>query len=91
MAAIIAQITRANRERIRKKRFEIIISKCMYEIKAFPEKYEPEVRAGLLEGVGITVGGGLLKGVGLLEGVGILDRAIILEIKGLLDRVIRLE
>ena len=44
MAAIIAQITRANRERIRKKRFEIIISKCMYEIKEFPDKYEPEVR-----------------------------------------------
>jgi hypothetical protein len=43
MAAIIAQITRANRERIRKKRFEIIISKCMYEIKAFPDQYEPEV------------------------------------------------
>ncbi len=43
MAAIIAQITRANRERINKKRFEIVISKCMYEIKPFPEKYEPEV------------------------------------------------
>lgn len=43
MAAIIAQITRANRERIRKKRFEIIISKCMYEIKPFPERYHPDV------------------------------------------------
>jgi len=43
MAALIAQITRANRERINKKRFEIIISKCMYEIKPFPDKYEPEV------------------------------------------------
>ena len=43
MAAIIAQITRANRERIRKKRFEIVISKCMYEIKSFPDQYEPEV------------------------------------------------
>ena len=48
MAAIIAQITRANRERIRKKRFEIIISKCMYEIKAFPDQYEPEVSWGWL-------------------------------------------
>jgi len=43
MAAIIAHITRANRERIRKKKFEIIISKCMYEIKPFPDKFDPEV------------------------------------------------
>ena len=43
MAAIIAQMTRANRERKKNKRFEIVIGKCMYEIGPFPEKYEPEV------------------------------------------------
>ena len=43
MAAIIAQMTRANRERKKNKCFEIVIGKCMYEIGPFPEKYEPEV------------------------------------------------
>ena len=43
MAAIIAQMTRANRERKKNKCFEIVIGKCMYEIGPFPERYEPEV------------------------------------------------
>ena len=43
MAAIIAQMTRANRERRKNKRYEIVIGKCMYEIAPFPEKYELEV------------------------------------------------
>jgi len=42
MAAIIAQMTRANRERKKNKCFEIVIGKCMYEIGPFPERYEPE-------------------------------------------------
>ena len=44
MAAIIAHITRANRERIEKKRYEIVISKCMYEIRPFERTYDPKVR-----------------------------------------------
>ena len=43
MAAIIAHITRANRERIEKKRYEIVISKCMYEIKPFDQTFNPIV------------------------------------------------
>ncbi|XP_040568655.1 uncharacterized protein [Lepeophtheirus salmonis] len=41
MAAIIAQMTRANRERMKNKRIEI--SKCMYEIPPFPERFDPKV------------------------------------------------
>ena len=37
MAAIIAQLTRANRER--KKRVRIESAKCMYEIPPFDERY----------------------------------------------------
>ena len=44
MAAIIAQITRANRERIDKKKYEIGISKCMYEIRPFERHYDKNVR-----------------------------------------------
>ena len=45
MAAIIAQMTRANRERTKRKkgRKDIGTGKCVYEIGPFPEKYEPEV------------------------------------------------
>ena len=45
MAAIISQMTRANRERKKRQleNKEIAIGKCMYEIPPFPEKYEPEV------------------------------------------------
>ena len=41
MAAIIAQMTRANRERRKKKRYEI--SKCMYELPPFAARFEPQV------------------------------------------------
>ena len=41
MAAIIARITRSNRERLEKKKYEIIISKCMYEILPFGECFDP--------------------------------------------------
>ena len=44
MAAIIAHITRANRERIDKKGYEIAIQKCMYEIRPFERTYDPTVR-----------------------------------------------
>ena len=44
MAAIIAQITRANRERIEKRKFEIISSKCLYEIIPFDRNgFDPMV------------------------------------------------
>ena len=43
MAAIIAQMTRANRERQKRKKNQIVISKCMYEINEYPEKFVPEV------------------------------------------------
>ena len=45
MAAIIAQMTRANRERKKNKRWEIIISKCMYELAPFPQRFEAKVSA----------------------------------------------
>ena len=45
MAAIIAQITRANRERIEKRKFEIVSSKCLYEIIPFDRNgFDPMVR-----------------------------------------------
>ena len=45
MAAIIAQITRENRERIRKKdKKNKLHEKCIYEIGPFPERYDPKVR-----------------------------------------------
>ena len=44
MAAIIAQITRANRERIEKRKFEIVSSKCLYEIIPFDRNgFDPMV------------------------------------------------
>ena len=43
MAAIIAQMTRANRERRKSSRIDIGIGKCVYEIPPFSERYEPEV------------------------------------------------
>ena len=39
MAAIIAQITRANRERKRKKTYEI--QKCMYDLPPFDPHFDP--------------------------------------------------
>lgn len=41
MAAIIAQMTRANRERKKKKRYEI--SKCMYNLPSYSRSFEPDV------------------------------------------------
>ena len=41
MAAIIAQITRANRERKRKKTYEI--QKCMYDLPPFDPHFDPLV------------------------------------------------
>ena len=41
MAAIIAHITRSNRERLEKKKYEIIITKCMYEIRPFEKCFDP--------------------------------------------------
>uniref|UniRef100_A0A0K2TJJ0 Uncharacterized protein n=1 Tax=Lepeophtheirus salmonis TaxID=72036 RepID=A0A0K2TJJ0_LEPSM len=49
MAAIIAQMTRANRERKKKKRYEI--SKCLYDLPPFNEKYEPEIHNRYLRGL----------------------------------------
>ena len=48
MAAIIAQITRASRERKKqlKEEFVIVIGKCMYDIKPFPDRYDPKVILG---------------------------------------------
>ena len=43
MAGIIAQITRANRERIEKRKFEVGVSKCMYELKPFGPCFKAEV------------------------------------------------
>ena len=45
MASIIAQMTRANRERKKRQleNKEIAIGKCTNEIPPFPEKYVPEV------------------------------------------------
>ena len=45
MAAIIAQMTRANRERKKNRRPEIMISKCMYDLAPFAERFEPQVSA----------------------------------------------
>ena len=47
MAAIIAQMTRANRERKKKKRIEI--SKCMYELPPFTTKFEPQVTKSFID------------------------------------------
>ncbi len=41
MAAIIAQMTRANRERKRKRRTES--RKCMYELEPFDTHFQPAV------------------------------------------------
>lgn len=41
MAAIIAQMTRANRERKKKKRVEI--SKCMYDLPPYPDHFDEQV------------------------------------------------
>ena len=49
MAGIIAQITRANRERIEKRKFEVGVSKCMYELKPFDPCFKAEVRMYVLK------------------------------------------
>ena len=49
MAGIIAQITRANRERIEKRKFEVGVSKCMYELKPFDQCFKAEVRRQSLQ------------------------------------------
>ncbi|XP_023326920.1 uncharacterized protein LOC111700276 [Eurytemora carolleeae] len=41
MAAIIAQMTRQNRERAKKKRYES--AKCMYELPPFDPHYDPKI------------------------------------------------
>ena len=41
MAAIIAQLTRAKRERANKKTYET--NKCMYELHPFDRHFDPEV------------------------------------------------
>jgi len=46
MAAIIAQMTRANRERKRRKRVET--SKCMYKIPAFDPTFDAEIHNNFL-------------------------------------------
>ena len=40
---ITAQITRANRQRIENRKFEIDSTKCIYEIKPFDPCYDPKV------------------------------------------------
>ena len=41
MAAIIAQLTRAKRERALKKTYET--NKCMYELQPFDQHFDPSV------------------------------------------------
>ena len=48
MAGIIAQITRANRNRIDNRREHVSIAKCMYHIKPFDKTFEREVSLLLL-------------------------------------------
>ena len=44
MAAIIAQITRANRERIDNKKYEVEACKSMYQIRPFDRCFDKLVR-----------------------------------------------
>ena len=53
MAAIIAQLTRANRER--KTRVRIETSKCMYEIPPFDPRYSKDIN-GLIPNIEINAG-----------------------------------
>ena len=43
MAAIIARITRENRERIMKRRHYVGTNRSVYVLKQFPEQFDPEV------------------------------------------------
>jgi hypothetical protein len=43
MAAIIAQITRLNRERILKRRHYVEPSRSVYVLKQFPEEFDPNI------------------------------------------------
>ena len=43
MAAIIARITRENRERILKRRHYVNSSKSVYALKAFPDRFDPKI------------------------------------------------
>ena len=43
MAALIARITRENRERILKRRHYVNSSKSVYALKAFPERFDPQI------------------------------------------------
>ena len=43
MAGIIARITRSNRERLEKKKCEISVTKCIYQIQPFDDHFDPEV------------------------------------------------
>lgn len=43
MAAIIAQMTRQNRERKKKRRYEKPISKCMYHLPEFAPAFDKEI------------------------------------------------
>ena len=43
MAAIIARITRENRERIMKRRHYVGANRSVYVLKQFPEQFDPEV------------------------------------------------
>ena len=41
MAALIAKITRENRERILRRKHYIPVQKSIYHLKPFPEQFEP--------------------------------------------------
>ena len=43
MAAIIARITRENRERILKRKHYVSVSKSVYNLKPFPERFNPKL------------------------------------------------
>ena len=44
MAGIIARITRSNRERLEKKKLEINVGKCNYNLQPFDDHFDPKVR-----------------------------------------------
>ena len=43
MAALIARITRENRERILKRRHYVGVQKSVYVLKRFPERFDPNI------------------------------------------------
>ena len=43
MAAIIARITRENRERILKRRHYVTAARSVYVLKEFPEEFDPNI------------------------------------------------